>query len=227
MFACLCFDASIPHARRRAGASGGYIIASTRHSSSWQQTHAKPVRVMQRFGVCRACLHACALALQFRTQDDTQAHQAAISSRPHDTTTLRQLLHAEPAPAMRPAYPRIERSHAETNAAQGANRESAPARPRGSISPYFAQPPLRHASCRSVRVGRDNTRLACLCVCGAIIYRRGPIAITRPCGCGAAALSGSDWWCARGRAAALSWRLSRRVSTRAAGRSSSPARAPG
>ena len=88
MFACLCFDTSIPHARRRAGATSGYIIASTRHSSSWQQTHAKPVRVMQRFGVCRACLHACAFALQFRTQDATQAHQAAIPARPHGTATL-------------------------------------------------------------------------------------------------------------------------------------------
>ena len=64
MFACLCFCASIPHTRRHSGTSGGYPGASTRHSSSWQQTHAKP------------------------------------------------------APAMRPAYPRIERSHAETNAAQ-------------------------------------------------------------------------------------------------------------
>ena len=226
MFACLCFDASIPHARRRAGATSGYIIASTRHSSSWQQTHAKPVRVMQRFGVCRACLHACAFALQFRTQDATQAHQAAIPSRPHDTTTLGSYLMPNPR---RPCGQHTHALNAlmPKQTPRRRNRESAPARPRGSISPYFAQPPLRHASCRSVRVGRDNTRLACLCVCGAIIYRRGPIAITRPCGCGAAALSGSDWWCARGRAAALSWRLSRRVSTRAAGRSSSPARAPG
>ena len=88
MFACLCFCASISHARRHSCTSGGYTIASARHNNSWQLLHAEPAPVMQRFGVCRACSHACAFALQFRTQDATQAHQAAIPARPHGTATL-------------------------------------------------------------------------------------------------------------------------------------------
>ena len=96
MFACLCFGALIPHAIRRAGASGSYTIASARHNNSWQQTHAKPAQVMRRFGVCRACLHACAFALQFRTQDATQAHQAAIPARPRGTATLGSYLMLNP-----------------------------------------------------------------------------------------------------------------------------------
>ena len=88
MFTCLCFGASIPHARRRAGASGSHPVASVRHNNSWQQTHTEPAPVMRRFGVCLACSHDCALTLQFRTQYAAQVQRAAISSRPHGTAAL-------------------------------------------------------------------------------------------------------------------------------------------